>query len=208
VEFVAPITREERLWEGAADTEPVGTNPVGEFAGWLEKREGRPVALLGAPFEQAPAHDEGLGEQLRRQLNRLRRAKDELELERMRFVERATAAGFARFVELIEPGRTERQLQIELEAEFFRHGADDRERDELPRLRIDLPLLPGYVTTIEPGIYFVPALVRDPDLRRKHGQSVNWERAEAMLGFGGVRIEHDVLVTADGYEVLTADVPV
>ena len=28
-----------------------------------------------------------------------------------------------------------------------------------------------------------------------------------MLGFGGIRIENDVLITDDGNEVLTADVP-
>jgi Xaa-Pro aminopeptidase len=82
-----------------------------------------------------------------------------------------------------------------------------RERDEFPRLRSDLPLLPGYVTTIEPGVYLVPALVHDAELRGKHPQAVNWARAEAMLGFGGIRLEHDVLVTDDGHEVLTADIP-
>ena len=125
IDFVTPVTRNERLWEGAGDDDPVGTTPIDELAGWLEQRRGRPVALLGAPVEQAPEHDEGLSEQLRLQLNHVRRPKDELELERMRHAERATAAGFARLVELIEPGRTERALQIELEAEFFRHGADD-----------------------------------------------------------------------------------
>jgi len=69
-------------------------------------------------------------------------------------------------------------------------------------------LLPGYVTTIEPGIYFVPALLHDPEFREKHREAVNWERAEAMIGFGGIRIENNVLVTDDGYDVLTADVPV
>jgi len=30
-----------------------------------------------------------------------------------------------------------------------------------PRLRVDLPLLPGHVVTVEPGISFVPALLGD-----------------------------------------------
>jgi Xaa-Pro aminopeptidase len=79
--------------------------------------------------------------------------------------------------------------------------------DEFPRLRVDLPLLPGHVFTVEPGIYFVPALLNDADLRQRHRDALHWERAEAMLGFGGIRIENNVLITGDGNEVLTADVP-
>jgi Xaa-Pro aminopeptidase len=78
----------------------------------------------------------------------------------------------------------------------------------LPRLRADLPLLPGHVVTIEPGIYFVPALLADPDVRSRLRAQVNWARADALTGFGGIRIEHNVLVTDDGHEVLTADIPI
>ena len=87
---------------------------------------------------------------------------------------------------------------------------EGREQDEaeFPRLRIDLPLLPGHVVTIEPGIYFVPALLHDTELRERHRDAVDWERAERMLDFGGIRIEDDVLVGEDGFEVLTSDVPV
>jgi Xaa-Pro aminopeptidase len=80
--------------------------------------------------------------------------------------------------------------------------------DAFPRLRVDLPLQPGYTMTIEPGVYLVPALLADPDLRARHRDAVDWDRAERMLDFGGIRIEDNVLVTQDGYEVLTADVPV
>jgi Xaa-Pro aminopeptidase len=349
VDFVEPVTRDERLWEGAADGDGEGVS-LGELGAWLEARKARRVACLGA----APApSDPELEASVRAALNRIRRPKDELELSRMRAAEQATSAGFAAVAQQIAPGRTERETQIELEAEFFRHGADglafdtivgggknaavlhfapserpfgegelvlidagaevrgydsditrtfpvsgsfspeqaelyalvlranraaiglcvpgtewrdvhhaaglvlaeglvsfglmrgdpeglvesgavhvffphgvghmvglgardagevlpgrDQRADAFPRLRVDLPLEPGYVMTVEPGVYFVRALINDFELRERHRDAVDWERAEQMLGFGGIRIEDDVLVTADGYEVLTADVPV
>jgi Xaa-Pro aminopeptidase len=347
VDFVVPVTRDEQLWEGGGSSEGVPVAGVGE---WLDARRGRPIICLGAPVagvDSAPA------EELRRALNAVRRPKDEVELGRMRVAEKATSAGFAAAAALIEPGRSERELQIELEAAVLRNGADrvaydsivgggpnaavlhfppserrlqdgelvlidaggefrgyasditrtypvsgrfspeqaelhalvraacvtatgrcragvewrdihriaarviaeglaafgllrgdaddlverravslffphgvghmvglgvrdagevlpgrEPSEDEFPRLRMDLPLEPGFVVTVEPGIYFVPALLRDPDLRARHRDAVDWERAERMLGFGGIRIEDNVLVTAGAPEVLTADVPV
>jgi hypothetical protein len=74
-------------------------------------------------------------------------------------------------------------------------------------LRIDLPLVPGRVVTIGSGVYFVPALLGDAELRERHRDGVDWDRAERMLGFGGIRIEHNVLGTDGEPEVLTADIP-
>jgi Xaa-Pro aminopeptidase len=76
-----------------------------------------------------------------------------------------------------------------------------------PHLRIDLPLEPGMVVTVEPGIYFVGALLASAEQRREHRDQVVWERVDQMLNFGGIRIEDNVLITDTGYEVITADVP-
>jgi Xaa-Pro aminopeptidase len=350
VDFVTPVTRDERLWEGAHGDVQDG-RPASELDGWLAERRNRPLACLGARGERV-AVDETLEAELRYALNHVRRQKDELELARMRVAERATSAGFAAIQALLVPGNTERQVQIELEAEFFRNGADflafdtivgggpntavlhfapsrrpfgdgelilidaggeyrgyasditrtypasgeftpeqaelyglvrraglaaiahctagtewrdihrtaalviaeglvefgllrgrpeslveqgaqsvffphgighmvglgvrdagdvlkgRPERDEFPKLRMDLPLLPGYVVTVEPGIYFVPAILHDQEFRERHRDAVDWERAERFLDFGGIRIEDNILITDEGPKVLTADVPV
>lgn len=91
----------------------------------------------------------------------------------------------------------------------------ERSRDFGTRfLRIDLDLEPGMVVTIEPGLYFVPAILSERGLRERLGDVVDFGRAERFLamndgrGFGGIRIEEDVAVTQGEPEVLTAEIPV
>lgn len=355
-DFRAPITVEDRLWSGAG-AEDVEGPTTAELDGWLAARKGRAIAHLGA----APADpelktqaDENLVEELRFGLAEVRRPKDQIELDRMRRAQRATRAAFAKAVPLIQAGLCERELQIELEAEAFRHGAERMAYDTIigggpnsavlhfmptdrpfragelvlidagaqylgyasditrtypvggtftslqqelhaivhraeqvaiqkclpgvewrdvhlvaalsiaedlaafgilqgapealvesgavwlffphgighlvglgvrdaggtplrerrsdarpyPNLRINIPLQPGYTTTVEPGIYFVPAILQDPENRTRHRHAVDWDKVDGLMQFGGIRIEDNLLITEDGYEVITADVPV
>jgi len=66
---------------------------------------------------------------------------------------------------------------------------------------------PGSIVTVEPGLYFIPALLNDPARREKYRDCVNWPLADRCLGLGGVRIEDNILVTAGEPENLTAAIP-
>lgn len=66
-----------------------------------------------------------------------------------------------------------------------------------PYLRLTRALAPGMVVTIEPGLYFIPTLLKK--LRATpQGAAVNWPLVERLARFGGVRIEDDVVCRADG----------
>lgn len=74
-----------------------------------------------------------------------------------------------------------------------------------PRLRFTRAVEPGYVFTVEPGIYFIPSLLKEL-AGSDAGRDVNWAKVEALVPRGGIRIEDNVLVTDDGVENLTRPV--
>jgi Xaa-Pro aminopeptidase len=346
--FVPAITEGERVWEGRAQ---VPGRLMSEFEPWLQARRGRPVALLGAAISGIDV-DAALSARIREVFLHARRPKDAQEITQLRKAVTATSAGFEYLRQHIRPGITERALQIELEAEFFRHGGTrtgystivgsgpnsavlhfeptpravqpgefvlvdagaevDRytadvtrtfiagtptpfqrdlyqlvltvEKEAISRcrpgaewksihlaaateltaglvamgvmrgtpeslveqeahtlffphgighmlglgvrdasglfpgrakdprpglrsLRMDLPLAAGYVVTIEPGLYFIPALLNAPARRTRYAEAVNWPLVDQHLALGGVRIEDNVLVTEGAPEVLTAAIP-
>ncbi len=123
VDFLPPVTEGERVWEGRQPFEWTDARPLSELAGWLAERRNRPLVNLGAPVPGVPADASRL-DAVRTALMAARRPKDAVELERIKRAVAATAAGFARARETIRPGVSERRVQIEMEAEFFRHGAD------------------------------------------------------------------------------------
>jgi Xaa-Pro aminopeptidase len=346
--FVPAVTESEVVWEGR--TQPPGELLQG-LTPWLSARPGRPVAMLGVPLDGVPA-DATLTKVIRAHFTHTRRTKDAAELATLRQSAAATAAGYAKLRSLLRAGITERALQVELEAGFYRQGATrtgygsivasgpnaavlhftpgsrmtrdgdfvlvdaggeldryvtdvtrtyvvgqatgiqrdlhqvvlaaqqracdrcrpgvewrdihlacavdlvgglvamdvmrgeaaslveqeahtlffphglghmvglgvrdasgllpDRTKDPRPclrTLRMDLPLAAGYVVTVEPGLYFIPALLNDPVRRERYHDCVNWPLVERHLGLGGVRIEDNLVVTAGEPENLTTAIP-
>jgi Xaa-Pro aminopeptidase/Xaa-Pro dipeptidase len=86
-------------------------------------------------------------------------------------------------------------------------GRQRSDRFGLSFLRLDRPLQPGMAVTIEPGFYQVPGILTDPFRRERYDDCVDWERLAQFADVPGIRIEDDVLITADGCEVLTAALP-
>jgi Xaa-Pro dipeptidase len=65
-------------------------------------------------------------------------------------------------------------------------------------------LEPGMVVTIEPGLYFIPTLLKG--LRGgKNAKSVDWDKVAHLAKFGGVRVEDEVHCTDGAPENLTRD---
>lgn len=89
-------------------------------------------------------------------------------------------------------------------------GFDEETRPDLEQfgtncLRMGRRLQEGFVVTDEPGIYFIPALIDDWRARGHCAEWIDYEKVETYKDFGGIRIEDDVLITADGCRFLGKD---
>lgn len=85
-------------------------------------------------------------------------------------------------------------------------GVNRIERPGIKYLRARRTLQPSMVLTIEPGIYFIPALLKPALEDNKTAPFLNKSKLESLFDFGGVRIEDNLIITEDGHENLT-DVP-
>lgn len=74
-------------------------------------------------------------------------------------------------------------------------------------LRFARRLQPGFVMTIEPGIYFIPELIDIWKSENKLPEFINYDKVETYKDFGGIRIEDDVLVIGNGFRVLGKPIP-
>ncbi len=75
---------------------------------------------------------------------------------------------------------------------------------EHPTLRTTRTLEPGHVLTVEPGLYFIPMLLR-PFREGEHAPRFDWKLIDELIPLGGMRIEDNVLVTETGNRNLTRE---
>ena len=91
-------------------------------------------------------------------------------------------------------------------------GYDDEIRPStqfgIAALRLGRRLQPGFVVTNEPGIYFIPALIDQWQRDKTNAGFINFDKVNEYRGFGGIRLEDDLLVTETGSEILGKRVPV
>jgi Xaa-Pro aminopeptidase len=77
----------------------------------------------------------------------------------------------------------------------------------LSSLRLARKLQPGFVMTVEPGIYFIPALIEQWEGEKRLSSFIRYSQVKKYLDFGGIRIEDNVLVTARSHRVLGPPIP-
>lgn len=78
----------------------------------------------------------------------------------------------------------------------------------LKSLRMGRALEPGFVMTVEPGIYMIPTLMDKWKAEGKFTDFLNYDVINKFRTFGGIRVEDDVVVTETGHRVLGKPIPI
>jgi Xaa-Pro aminopeptidase len=68
-------------------------------------------------------------------------------------------------------------------------------------LRLGKELQPGFVLTIEPGVYIIPELIDRWESTKHLDSFINYKELAAWRNFGGVRVENNYVITATGYKM-------
>lgn len=89
----------------------------------------------------------------------------------------------------------------------YRDGLERSTQLGLKSLRMAKELEEGYVITVEPGLYFIPELIDKWKSEKKFTHFINYDKLEQYKDFGGVRIEDNCLITADGQKTLGKPIP-
>ena len=77
----------------------------------------------------------------------------------------------------------------------------------LRSLRFGRQLESGFVLTVEPGVYFIPALIDQWEAEKKCAEFINYDILKDYRTFGGVRLEDDILITENACRVLGKPIP-